>query len=296
MHTDTTAVLTICRDDRYFLERFVQYYGGLFGRNNIYIISHGDEPMVREVAEGCNIFPVPAIETSKFTMLHWRTKNHLKNALRQWYKHVIVCDVDEFIVVDPASGKNLATWLDTAATGTFYTAMGLEIVHLRDREPDGIDQGILGPRLHTQVALHYAKPCIVSRRGKIGRGGHYAEYDQLNMPEFLYLFHMKYCDFDLFVETANRRNAFIEDQKKLATDGKVRTNPKWFADNRADEATFAAFADRPVETGFDLSHIRQAMHDSWEPRGNDLWHFHRPEYKELYKLPDRFAGADVAPD
>ncbi|MEM7319202.1 MAG: glycosyltransferase family 2 protein [Pseudomonadota bacterium] len=294
MSTANTAILTIVRDDAYFLQRFVQYYGGLFGRNNIYIISHGDEPEVRDLAEGCNIFPVPAIETNKFTMLHWRTKNHLKNALRQWYKHVLICDVDEFVVVDPATGFNLRTWLDQAPGRTVYTAMGLEIVHLRGFESAGVQDGILGPRRYAQIALHYAKPCIVSRPAKIGRGGHYAEYDKLNLPDFLYMFHMKYCDYDLYVDTLNRRNAFIEEQKRVADGESVRTNPKWFADGRNDEATFDAFEARPIQDNFDLSHIRQAMHDSWEPRKDGLWHFHRPEYDELYKLPDRFAGSDRA--
>ena len=84
MFDSRTAILTICRDDEFLLKRFIQYYGTLFGKRNIYIISHGDEEMVRDVGAGCSIFPVPAIETDKFTMLHWRTKNHLKNALRQW--------------------------------------------------------------------------------------------------------------------------------------------------------------------------------------------------------------------
>jgi Glycosyl transferase family 2 len=293
MDEANTAILTIVRDDAFLLRRFVQYYGGLFGRKNLYIISHGDEPQVREIAAGCNIFPVPAIETSKFTMLHWRTKNHLKNALRQWYRHVLVCDVDEFVVVDPDSGKNLRTWLDEAPGRTVYTAMGLEIVHLRDKEPDSIEDGILGPRRHVQVALHYAKPCIVSRPAKLGRGGHYSEYDKLNMPDFLYLFHMKYCDYDLFVDTANRRNAFVEEQKSVG-DGQVRTNPKWFAEGRDDDGTFAAFDQRPIAPKFDLGHVRRRMHKTWKPRKDGLWHFQRPDYEELYVLPERFAGADRA--
>lgn len=292
MFESRTAVVTICRDDEFLLRRFLDYYGKLFGRRNIYIISHGDEEMVRDVAEGCSIFPVPAIETNKFTMLHWRTKNHLKNALRQWFDHVIVCDVDEFVVVDPATGMNLRTWLDKAPKRTVYTALGLEIVHLRDQEPDGIENGILGPRRHAQVAHYYSKPCIISKPTRLSRGGHYSENNKLNVPDFLYMFHMKYCDYDLFVDTANRRNSFVEEQQKVG-DGKLRTNPLWFAKSRKDEATFNAFMERPVVEDFDLSHVRQMMHDTWGPRGPNFWHHDKPEYEELYKIPERFAGADV---
>lgn len=283
------AVVTICRDDQFFLKHWVAYYGALFGRSSLYVISHGDTDMVRDEAQGCNIFPVPAIETDSFTMLHWRTKNALLTALRQWYAHVIVCDVDEFIMIDPATGLNLKTWLDQAQTGTVYTAMGLDVVHLRDKEPESIKTSILGPRMHTQIALHYAKPCIISRACRLGRGGHFSEYNKLNLPDELYLFHMRYCDFNLFSTTLDRRNQFIEEQQAVS-DGPVRTNPKWFKENRKDNETFADFDSRPVVEGFDLSAIKQAMRDSWAPRKNDLWHFARPNYHELYKLPDRFAG------
>ncbi|SLN46804.1 hypothetical protein ROJ8625_02266 [Roseivivax jejudonensis] len=286
------AVVTICRDDEVLLRRFVDYYGGLFGRRAIYIISHGDTDMVRDVAAGCSIVPVPEFETDRFTMLHWRTKNHLKDALRQWYHHVIVVDVDEFVVIDPATGLDLRQWLETARQRTVYTAFGFEIVHRRSEEPDGIADGILGPRRHAQVALWYAKPCILSRGVKLSRGGHFADHPKLDMPDELYLFHMKYCDWSLFVDTANRRNAFIAEQQRAGS-GTVRTNPQWFADKRRDEETFAAFEARPVREDFDLAPIREAMRASWRERSHGLYHFDRIEVPELFKLPERFSGADV---
>lgn len=286
------AVVTICRDDQFFLERWVAYYGTLFGRSSLYVISHGDTDMVREAAQGCNIFPVPAIETDKFTMLHWRTKNALLSGLRQWYAHVVVCDVDEFIVVDPSSGMNLKTWLDEAPTKTVYTAMGLEIVHLRSKEKDPVTSNILGPRMHAQVALHYAKPCIVSHPSQLGRGGHFSEYNKLNIPDFLYMFHMRYCDFDLFTATMNRRNTFVEAQQALAGED-LRTNPKWFKENRKDLETFKAFEERPIVESFDFNHVRASMQATWKERQNGLWHFQRPEYQELFKLPERFMGVDA---
>ena len=291
MHEANTAVVTIVRDDDYFLQRFVEYYGGLFGRENIYVINHGNQESVRRIAEGCNLFPVPDIETKKFTMLHWRTKNGLLSALRQWYRFVLVADVDEFVVVDPATGHNLRTWLDEAKGHTVYTAMGLEIVHLRDKEPEGIEHGILGPRLHAQVNLWYAKPCIIGRPAKLSRGGHYSEHRKLNMPDFLYMFHMKFCDYGLYVDTLDRRNAFVK-SKNMEGNPKVKTNPQWFAKNRKDDEIFSAFDARPIDTSFDFSKLRQDLYDSWEPRNHNLWHFKRQEFDELFKLPDRFAGAD----
>lgn len=290
MSEKRTAVLTICRDDLFFLDRFVKYYGGLFGRDSVYVISHGDEADVRKIAQGCNIFPIPAVETNKFTMLKSRTLNHLKDALRQWYTHVIVVDVDEFLVVDPSTGLDLRTWLDTAPDKTVYTAMGMEVLHMRSKEDAPVKDGILGPRMFAQVSLHYAKPCIISRPTKLARGGHYSEFEKLNLPDFLYLFHMKYCDYDVFADQLNRRATFVAEQQKH---GEVRSNPQWFAKDRDDGAVFAAFEARPKSNGFDLSKIRAGMHDSWEKRNKDgMWHFHRPDFEQVFRLPDRFAGLD----
>lgn len=285
------AVLTICRDDHFYLKRFVAYYGGLFGRENIYVLSHADTPQVREIAQGCNVIAIPDTQTNNFTILKSRTMNHFKDGLRQWYKHVIVVDVDEFLVVDPAAGMNLRMWLEEAPTGTFYSAMGMEIVHLRDREPAPVDDGIIGPRMFAQIDLHYAKPCIVSAPGKIARGGHYATHPKLDLPDFLYLFHMKFCDFGVFQDTLNKRNAFVDEQAQHG-DGKVRSNPQWFAKNRRDEETFDAFAARPIVQGFDLSKIKADMRDSWGKRNDTLWHFKRTSHDEIYELPARFAGVD----
>lgn len=291
MTENTSAVVTIVRDDIFLLKRFVAYYGGMLGCENVYIINHGNEPDVNSVAGNCNVIPIPARETNNFTILKSRTMNHIKDALRQWYTHVIVCDVDEFIVVDPASGMTLRTWLDAATPGTIYSAMGMEIVHLRDRERGEIEDGIIGPRMFAQIDQHYAKPCVISRAARLARGGHYADYRKLNLPDFLYLFHMKYCDFDLYAETLDRRQAFVAEQARHG-DGRVRSNPQWFGEDRDDDAIFDAFQSRPIDRAFDLAPVRQGMHDRWEKRNEHFWHFKRQTYHEIFELPARFAGVD----
>ncbi|MEM6542306.1 MAG: hypothetical protein AAF634_14175, partial [Bacteroidota bacterium] len=64
--------------------------------------------------------------------------------MRQWYDHIIVCDVDEFVVVDPASGEDLGSYMMKARKRRVRTAIGLEILHLPDREKEGVEASILG--------------------------------------------------------------------------------------------------------------------------------------------------------
>lgn len=283
------AVITTVRDDDFFLTRWVDYYGGFFGRENLYVINHGNQSRVRELAEGCNLFPIPDDNPKNFNPRRWRTQNGLLTALRQWFDHVIVTDVDEFVVVDPETGQNLGSWLMSAKTGTVRTAFGLEIVHLRDREAGSVETSILGPRMHAQLNPWYSKPCIISRPAKLSRGGHYSTYNKLDHPEFLYLFHMKFCDFGLYAETLDRRNDVV---KKMGVKDfkETTTNIQWFAIDRDDDKEFAAFETRSVDESWDFSPYRQTMQDTFGPRNNDLFHFKRHDSKKLFKLPERFAG------
>lgn len=289
MLQEKVALLTTCRDDDFFLKRWVDYYGWMFGKEALFIINHGDQQSVRNIAAGCNLIPIPDGDRKRFNMLNWRTKNSIMRGLRQWYETVIVCDVDEFITVDPNTGHDLRSWLEANPKQTVRTAMGLEVVHLPSEEPERVSRSILGPRRWTQINLHYAKPCIVSRRTKLSRGGHYAEYDKLDMPDCLYMFHMKFCDYDLYVDTLNRRRKVI-DSMDIENVKDTTTNVQWFAQDRNDDATFAAFEARPRAKTFDFSHIRKSARETFGPRNDGLYHFQRSNYDELYKIPERFSG------
>ncbi|MFD1508691.1 hypothetical protein [Lacimonas salitolerans] len=78
------AVITTVRDDDFFLNKWVEYYGGFFGKEALYVINHGNQAAVREIAAGCNLFPIPDKDTSNFNIRRWRTQNGLLSALRQW--------------------------------------------------------------------------------------------------------------------------------------------------------------------------------------------------------------------
>lgn len=283
------AVITTVRDDDFFLRKWVEYYGGFFGKEALYIINHGNQDAVREIAAGCNLFPIPDTGRKSFNPRRWRTQNALLTALRQWYRYVIVCDVDEFVVVDPNTGHDLGGWIAAAPDRKVFTALGLELTHLPSREPRPIEEGFLGPRRHAQLNAWYSKPCIIGRPARLSRGGHYADFDKLTAPPELYLFHMKYCDYDLYVDTLNRRNEMVQSMgvKDLS---ETTTNRQWFALDRDDAAEFAAFEARPVDESWDFSQVRANMAKSWEKRGENLYHFKREKREALFHLPERFGA------
>lgn len=284
------AALTMVRGDAFFLKAWVRHYGETFGRENCYIVNHGRGADVEELAEGCNIIGVPGDPHPNFDMKRWRLLNNLVQGLRCYYTHVVVGDVDELVVVDPAHGGSLLDYLRTQKPRRVLTPLGLEVIHRVDVERDEITGPILGPRRHVRLAPHYSKPCIISRGVKIARGGHFTQYDKLITPDELYLFHLKFCDFGTYVQTMNARNSVTQE---IGTDvHETAIGRHWFAEARGeDRALFEAFSELPMENGFDLGWVRKRMARSWGPRGETGFHaFKRPEYAQQYLLPDRFMG------
>lgn len=286
----TAAALTMVRDDIFFLRAWLRHYGGLLGRENCYVVNHGRGAEVAREAAGANVIGIPGDPHKNFDMKRWRMLNNFVAGLRCYYTHVVVGDVDELVVVDPADGRNLLDWLRDAPARRVYTPVGLELVHRIDLEREPITEAILGPRAHVRVAPHYSKPCIISAGTKIARGGHYTQVDRLDAPDELYLFHLKYCDFDQYAQAMDRRNAVTEEIGAGVKDSAIGRH--WFSETRGeDRAEFEDFAARPMAEDFDLGHVRRRMRRSFGPRGDTgFYEFNRPEYGEQYRLPDRFFG------
>ena len=285
----TVAVVTMVRDDAFFLRAWLRHYGGLFGRENCYVINHGRGKVVEDLAQGCNIIGIPGDPHKNFDIKRWGLLNNVVSGLRKYYTHVIVGDVDELVVMDPEQG-DLLPFLEDQPKGRILTPLGLEVIHRIDREDSVIDDLVLGPRRHVRPAPWYSKPCITGHPAKLSRGGHYAQFDKLFAPEGLYLLHLKYCDFDTYREAMDRRNAVT--QAVGSTIREASIGQHWFAEKRGeDRAVFDAFAELEMVDGFEMEKFRRKMKRSFRPRGETgYFEFDRPKYKSQYLLPERFVG------
>lgn len=286
----TAAALTMVREDAFFLKAWLRHYGGLLGRENCYVVNHGRGADVAALAQGCNVIGIPGDAHRNFDMKRWRMLNNFVMGLRCYYDHVIVGDVDELVVLDPASGTDLLSFLRAAPVGRVLTPLGLEVIHRTDIEPEPIGDRILGPRRHVRLAPHYAKPCVISVGTKIARGGHFTQYDRLHTPEHLFLLHLKYCDRAAYGAAMDRRNAVTEEIGAGVKDTAIGRH--WFAEARGEDgAVFDGFQRLPMQDGFDMAPLRRRMQRSWRARGDTgFWEFDRTASHGQYRLPDRFTG------
>lgn len=286
----TVAAVTMVRDDAFFLTAWLKHYGDLFGRQNCYVINHGYGSEVAELAVGCNIIGIPGDPHKNFDVKRWGLLNNLVGGLRKYYRHVIVGDVDELVVVDPDTGKNLLQYLEDAPEKRILTPLGLEVIHRVDLEPEAVGEHIIGPRRYVRPAPHYSKPCVVSAAAKISRGGHFSQHPKLHTPNDLYLFHLKFCDFGQYTGAMDRRNAVTEE---MGDDIKgTSIGRHWFSESRGeDRAMFENFENLKLEDGFDLGFMRKRMQRSFKPRGETgFYEFNRPDVDTQYQLPERFIG------
>ena len=53
------GALTMAYKDYYFLQRWVDYYGRQFGREHLYVLSHGGDPEHDRICEGANVIRLP---------------------------------------------------------------------------------------------------------------------------------------------------------------------------------------------------------------------------------------------
>ena len=284
------AAVTMVRDDAFFLKAWLRHYGETLGRENCYIVNHGRGTEVAELAAGCNVIGIPGNPHKNFDMKRWRLLNNLVHGLRSYYDHVIVGDVDELVIVDPAAGQGLLAFLEDQPIRRVLTPVGLEVIHRIDVEDKPVTDRIIGPRRHVRLAPHYSKPCVVSLGTKIARGGHFTQASKLFTPEPLYLLHLKFCDFSNYVATMNARNDVTAQTGASVQEASIGRH--WFAEARGeDRAVFEAFARLPMQEGFDLDWVRKRMHRTWKQRGETgYWQFDRPEYDTQYQLPERFNG------
>jgi hypothetical protein len=283
------AALTMVKDDYFFLEKWIAYYGGLFGRDALYIISHGGDPEIDRIAQGCSVIRIPGGIDPGFDAKRWRMLSHYTNGLLNYYNFVICGDVDEFVIMDPKTKLNLAQFL-LKRKPSIITPIGLEVVHRLDTEKESIEEGILKTRHFCRYSSYFSTPCVVGKPVKFARGGHYSTEPELKLFRNLYLFHMKYADFDQYKgRLLNRSQAMAA--LNLENDSSHSISAHWFANEQGFGAEIEKLSALPEVAEFNLREEIKWMDSTWEQRNeHGLWHFRKRVGEHLFPIPERFAG------
>lgn len=186
------CVITMARNDNFFLERWIKYYGSQLGEENLYVYLDGKDQDAPAHSGKVNVIfceriqgPIGSAEPGRLAFLSKVAKQKFED-----YDVVIGVDADEFLVVDPLCNKTLAQYLSSIKLGTSVSGLGLDIGQRLGEEKviDG-EKPFLSQRSYAIVAPDYTKPAVITKPVIWGVGFHRIRGHNYKIDKHLYMFH-----------------------------------------------------------------------------------------------------------
>lgn len=192
------AAITMVRNDDFYLEKWVEYYGRELGKENLYIFFDGTDQTVAGFCDGTHVelrekltSQLIAAEKDRLNFLSQKASELLSGG----YDIIIGVDADEFVVVDPKRGQTLRQYLEEAKISTSLSGLGLDFGQKLDEEGDiTSDRSFLSQRHYAQIGTRYTKPSIIAEPCHWGSGFHRIKGHNFHIGKDLYLLHFGYFD------------------------------------------------------------------------------------------------------
>ncbi len=199
MNKDNIAVISMARNDTFFIPKWIDYYGSHFGMKNLYLILDGHDQALPAQHKSMHIIqiahkPMPRLKGDRYRA---RLVSEKARALfQQGYKSVIAMDIDEFLVLDPAAGGSLSEYLLRPAKTASRSALGLDVgQHLEEEEAINPDIPFLQQRKYAHVSARYTKAIVAHKPVTWGSGYHRVKGHNFHIDPNLYLFHFGMVDY-----------------------------------------------------------------------------------------------------
>ena len=208
--TKRIAVLTMVRNDEFFLRKWVEYYGRELGEKNLYILFDGEDQTIPDFCKSTNVFMhqriglhVTAHDKSRIEILTGKAAE----LFAKGYDLVIGVDADEYIVVDPKLGIGLAEYLSMQDIDVCLSPLGLDFGQKLGEEGElSFDNTFLSQRHYAQIGTRYTKSSIIARPCRWGSGFHRIKGQNFHIAKDLYLIHFGYADKKILEQRLNGRD------------------------------------------------------------------------------------------
>jgi hypothetical protein len=202
------AVITMARNDEFFLSRWIKYYGTQFGDENLYIYLDGTDQKIPKNAGKANITKLPHHDMSRSAGDKYRINliSDLAEKLLKTYDIVIGCDCDEFLVIDPNTNMTLHEYLSQKKFNTTMSGIGLDVgQHMKLEKTINPDQTFLSQRSFALLSTRYTKPVVINRPVRWGSGFHRIKNHNFHIDKNLYLLHFGAIDMQMLINKAASR-------------------------------------------------------------------------------------------
>ena len=208
--TKKIAAITMARDDEFFLNRWIAYYGKQFGTENLYIILDGTDQTTPKNAGNAHIKKLEHKNMSRTAGDKYRIGklSELANELLKTYDIVIGCDSDEFLIVDPNTKKTLREYLSGKKIKTSLSGLGLDVGQNINCESElDTNAPFLEQREFALLSTRYTKPVVKTTTHPWGSGFHSIRGKNFHIDKNLYLLHFGAIDLKMLETKAAARGA-----------------------------------------------------------------------------------------
>ena len=197
------CAITMARNDEFFLNRWVSYYGKILGEENLYIYLDGMDQIAPIGVGDANVFIVEKkgyhvvdAEKKRLGFLSDRAAE-----LLQKYEIIIGCDADEFLAVDPNINMTLAEYLSQIKIKTSVSGLGLDFgQQLSIEKPLDKSKPFLEQREYALLSTRYTKTSVISKPVRWGSGFHRINGHNFHIDKNLYLLHFGNADYNALKE------------------------------------------------------------------------------------------------
>lgn len=191
------AAISMVRNDTFFADKWIAYYGAQLGYENLYLFVDGMEQPLPKEAKKINCFQIPHTPYPRAQGDKKRAKkiSDFAQSLYPQYRAVLAMDIDEFLVVDPKTKLSLKAYLQQNFTTSSRSALGLDVgQHPQLEQAIELQKPFLSQRSFAQVSDRYTKPVVSLKPLQWGSGFHRIKGKNFTLDPNLYLFHFGLVD------------------------------------------------------------------------------------------------------
>ena len=209
------AALTMVRDERVMLPRWIAHYGRECGADNLFVIDDNTTDGSTDGLPG-SVIRIPSWGDKHFETTRMKLVSSIAAGLLEAYDAVLFADADEFLVADPERYDGLVDLVAARAEVDVLAAQALNVVHDAGREGAlDPDQPVLGQRQWAKFIPLMCKPAIKRTPAPWVAGSHGTTIPFEIDPD-LYMFHLKFAEREHLRATGDHRKALADAEGRAA--------------------------------------------------------------------------------
>jgi hypothetical protein len=211
-----TIVMTIVKNEPYFLPRWIDHYSRQFANRQLLVFDDNSREDVTAIcARHSHVLRLPLPKDLPF---YDRQRgfmiSQLMSGLNAIYAQCVYTDVDELLVADSRVAATVGDYLE-GCPGNSLAALGVEIIHHTDAEaPLTLQSPLHGNRRYGWFSHDYSKPVVQRGPVSFSPGFHFTEIMPALTPD-LYLLHLRFVDHDQFQSRSAGRAGTVREASQV---------------------------------------------------------------------------------